>query len=164
MPLINPGLGLIVWMTLAFLILLFVLAKFAWKPILASLKEREDSIENALQAADKARLAMEDLKLGNEKLLQEAKDERDIILKEARRLKENIMNEAREKAGVETKNMIQGAREQIISEKNAAIAEIKNTIASYSIDIAEKVLREELHDKGKQMSYAEKLLKESRLN
>jgi F-type H+-transporting ATPase subunit b len=107
---------------------------------------------------------MEDLKLGNEKLLQEAKEERDMILKEARRLKENIMNEAREKAGVETKNMIQGAREQIISEKNAAIAEIKNTIASYSIDIAEKVLREELKDKGKQMAYAEKLLKESRLN
>ncbi|MBU2553309.1 MAG: F0F1 ATP synthase subunit B [Bacteroidales bacterium] len=164
MSLINPGFGLVIWMTLAFGILLFILAKFAWKPILASLKEREDSIDNALQAAEKARLAMEDLKLGNEKLLQEAKDERDMILKEARRLKENIMNEAREKAGVETKNMIQGAREQIISEKNAAIAEIKNTIASYSIDIAEKVLREELKDKGKQMAYAEKLLKESRLN
>jgi F-type H+-transporting ATPase subunit b len=164
MPLINPGFGLVIWMTLAFGILLFILAKFAWKPILASLKEREDSIDNALQAAEKARLAMEDLKLGNEKLLQEAKEERDMILKEARRLKENIMNEAREKAGVETKNMIQGAREQIISEKNAAIAEIKNTIASYSIDIAEKVLREELKDKGKQMAYAEKLLKESRLN
>ncbi len=164
MSLINPGFGLVIWMTLAFGILLFILAKFAWKPILASLKEREDSIDNALQAAEKARLAMEDLKLGNEKLLQEAKEERDMILKEARRLKENIMNEAREKAGVETKNMIQGAREQIISEKNAAIAEIKNTIASYSIDIAEKVLREELKDKGKQMAYAEKLLKESRLN
>lgn len=164
MSLINPGFGLVIWMTLAFGILLFILAKFAWKPILASLKEREDSIENALNAAEKAQEAMEELKLGNEKLLQEAKEERDTILKEARKLKEAIVNEARDKAGNEAKNIIQGARDQINSEKNAALAEIKNTIASYSIDIAEKILREELKDKKTQMAYAEKLLKEASLN
>jgi len=164
MSLINPGFGLVIWMTLAFGILLFILAKYAWKPILASLKEREDSIENALLAAEKAQEAMEELKLGNEKLLQEAKEERDTILKEARKLKEVIVNEARDKASAEAKNIISGAREQINSEKNAALAEIKSTIASYSIDIAEKILRQELKDKKNQMAYAEKLLKEANLN
>ncbi|PIQ25909.1 MAG: ATP synthase F0 subunit B [Bacteroidetes bacterium CG18_big_fil_WC_8_21_14_2_50_41_14] len=164
MSLINPGFGLIIWMTLAFGILLFVLAKFAWKPIMAALKEREDSIENALLAAEKAQQAMEELKLGNEKLIQEAQIERDTILKEARKLKDVILNEAREKSIMETKNMIQSAREQITTDKNAALAEIKNTIASYSISIAEKILREELKDKSRQMAYAEKLLKETSLN
>ncbi|MBU3926768.1 MAG: ATP synthase F0 subunit B [Bacteroidetes bacterium GWF2_41_31] len=164
MSLINPGFGLIIWMTLAFGILLFVLAKFAWKPIMAALKEREDSIENALLAAEKAQQAMEELKLGNEKLMQEAQIERDTILKEARKLKDVILNEAREKSIMETKNMIQSAREQITTDKNAALAEIKNTIASYSISIAEKILREELKDKSRQMAYAEKLLKETSLN
>ena len=164
MSLINPGFGLIIWMTLAFGILLFVLAKFAWKPTMAALKEREDSIENALLAAEKAQQAMEELKLGNEKLIQEAQIERDTILKEARKLKDVILNEAREKSIMETKNMIQSAREQITTDKNAALAEIKNTIASYSISIAEKILREELKDKSRQMAYAEKLLKETSLN
>jgi len=164
MSLINPGFGLIIWMTLAFGILLFVLAKYAWKPIMAALKEREDSIENALLAAEKAQQAMEELKLGNEKLIQEAQIERDTILKEARKLKDVILNEAREKSIMETKNMIQSAREQITTDKNAALAEIKNTIASYSISIAEKILREELKDKSRQMAYAEKLLKETSLN
>lgn len=164
MSLINPGFGLVIWMTLAFGILLFIMAKFAWKPILASLKERENTIENALLAAEKAQEAMEELKLGNEKLLEQAQEDRDVILKEARKLKETIMNEARDKAGAEAKNIIQGAREQINSEKIAALAEIKSTIASYSIDIAEKVLREELKDKTRQMAYAEKLLKEASLN
>jgi len=104
------------------------------------------------------------LKLGNEKLIQEAQIERDTILKEARKLKDVILNEAREKSIMETKNMIQSAREQITTDKNAALAEIKNTIASYSISIAEKILREELKDKSRQMAYAEKLLKETSLN
>jgi F-type H+-transporting ATPase subunit b len=164
MSLINPGFGLIIWMILAFGVTLFVLAKFAWKPIMASLKEREDSIEDSLQAAEKARKAMEDLKIDNEKLLRDAKDERDALLREARKIKEQIIDEAKEKANAEGVNIIEAAKERIEHEKNAAVVEIKNLIATYSIEIAEKILKEELKDKKKQEAYAEKLLKEISLN
>lgn len=164
MSLINPGFGLVIWMLLAFGITLFVLAKFAWKPILGSLKEREDSIEESLQAAEKARNAMQDLKLDNEKLLRDAKDERDALLSDARKIKDQIIEEAKEKANIEGVNIIESAKEQIEHQKNAAVVEIKNTIASYSIQIAEKILKEELKDKKKQAAYAEKLLKEISFN
>ena len=164
MSLINPGFGLVMWMTLALGILLWVLAKFAWPAILSSLKEREKSIEEALLSAEKAREAMEKLKLGNEELIREAKDERDNILKEARTLKDKLINDAKDKAQISADKIVENAREQIQSEKKAALVEIKNTIATYSIDIAEKILREELKDKKKQTAYAEKLLKETSLN
>ena len=164
MSLINPGFGLIIWMTLAFGVLLYILAKFAWKPIMASLKEREDSIETSLRAAEKARAAMQDLKIDNEKLLRDAKDERDALLRDARKIKEQIIEEAKEKANAEGVNIIEAAKERIEYEKNAAVVEIKNLIATYSIQIAEKILKEELKDKKKQEAYAEKLLKETSLN
>ncbi len=164
MSLINPGFGLVIWMLLAFGITLFVLAKYAWKPIMASLKEREVSIEESLQAAEKARDAMEDLKLDNEQLLRDAKDERDALLSDARKIKDKIIEEAKEKANAEGVNIIEAAKEQIEHQKNAAVVEIKNTIASYSILIAEKILKEELKDKKKQADYAEKLLKEISFN
>ncbi len=164
MSLINPGFGLVIWMTLAFGILLWVLAKFAWPAIMVALAEREKSIEEALLSAEKARQAMEKLKLGNEELIREAKDERDNILKEARSLKEKMIHDAKEKAQVTADSIVENARKSIESEKKAALAEIKNTIASFSIDIAEKILREELKDKKKQTAYAEKLLKETNLN
>jgi len=164
MSLINPGFGLVIWMLLAFGITLFVLAKYAWKPIMASLKEREVSIEESLQAAEKARDAMEDLKLDNEKLLRDAKDERDALMKDARKIKDQIIEQAKEKANAEGVNIIEAAKEQIEHQKNAAVVEIKNTIASYSILIAEKILKEELKDKKKQADYAEKLLKEVSFN
>jgi len=164
MSLINPGFGLVIWMILAFGITLFVLAKFAWKPIMASLKEREDSIEESLQAAEKARVAMQDLKIDNQKLLRDAKDERDALLRDARKIKEQIIEEAKEKANAEGVNIIEAAKERIEHEKNAAVVEIKNLIATYSIQIAEKILKEELKDKKKQEAYAEKLLKETSLN
>ncbi|RLD37984.1 MAG: ATP synthase F0 subunit B [Bacteroidetes bacterium] len=164
MSLINPGFGLVIWMLLAFGITLFVLAKYAWKPIMASLKEREVSIEESLQAAEKARDAMEDLKLDNEQLLRDAKDERDALLSDARKIKDKIIEEAKEKANAEGANIIEAAKEQIEHQKNAAVVEIKNTIASYSILIAEKILKEELKDKKKQADYAEKLLKEISFN
>ena len=164
MSLINPGFGLVIWMLLAFGITLFILAKFAWKPILGSLKEREDSIEESLQAAEKARDAMDGLKLDNEQLLRDAKDERDALLSDARKIKDKIIEEAKEKANAEGVNMIEAAKEQIEHQKNAAVVEIKNTIASYSILIAEKILKEELKDKKKQADYAEKLLKEISFN
>jgi len=164
MQLINPGFGLIFWMTLAFLIVFFVLKKFAWKPILASLKEREDSIENALKAAEEAKKEMASLKAANEELLREAREERDAMLADARKIKEQIIGEAREKANREASIIVENAREQINSEKQAALIELKNLIATYSIEIAEKVLQEELSDKKKQQAYVTKLVKEIQLN
>ncbi len=164
MQLINPGFGLIFWMTLAFLIVLFVLTKFAWKPILASLKEREDSIEDALQAAEEAKKEMAALKAKNEELLKKAREERDAMLADARKIKEQILGEAREKANKEASIIVENAREQINSEKQAALVELKNLIATYSIEIAEKVLQQELSDSKKQQAYVDKLLKETNLN
>lgn len=163
MSLINPGLGLVFWMTLAFLIVLFILKKFAWKPIMAALKEREDSIEKSLQAAEKARDQMNDLKLDNEKLLRDAKDERDAILREARKIKDKMIDDAKDKASVEAANIVESAKVRIENEKKAAVTEIKNLIATTSIEIAEKVLREELKDKKKQTAYIASILKETRL-
>ena len=164
MQLINPGFGLIFWMTLAFLIVFFVLKKFAWKPILESLKEREDSIESALQAAEDAKKEMASLKAKNEELLKEAREERDALLAEARKIKEQILGEAREKANKEAGIIIENAREQINAEKQAALIELKNVIATYSIEIAEKVLKAELGDKKKQQAYVDKQLKDIQLN
>ena len=164
MQLINPGFGLIFWMTLAFLIVFFILKKFAWKPILASLKEREDSIEDALKSAEEAKKEMATLKAANEGLLREAREERDAMLTDARKIKEQIIAEARDKASKEAGIIVENAREQINSEKQAALTELKNLIATYSIEIAEKVLQEELSDKKKQQAYVDKLLKEIQLN
>lgn len=164
MSLINPGFGLVIWMTLAFGALLWILAKFAWPAILIALAEREKSIEEALLSAENARQAMENLKLGNEELLKEAKDQRDDLLKDARAIKEKIINEAKDKAQTAADKIVESARVRIESEKKAAMVDIKNTIASYSIEIAEKILREELKDKKQQTAYAEKLLKETSLN
>jgi len=164
MSLINPGFGLIIWMTIALLIVLFVLKKYAWKPIMNALKEREGSIEDSLRAADRAREEMKELKLDNEKLLREAKDERDAILREARTIKEKIIDDAKERAGREANNIVETAKVRIENEKKAALVEIKNTIATTSIDIAEKILREEFKDKKKQAVYIENMLKEARLN
>ena len=164
MSLINPGFGLVIWMTIALLIVLFILKKYAWKPIMNALKEREDSIEDSLRAADKAREAMKDLKLDNEKLLRDAKDERDALMREARVIKEKIIEEAKERAGMEANNIVESAKKRIENEKKAALIEIKNTIATTSIEIAEKILREEFKDKKKQAAYIEGMLKETRLN
>ncbi len=164
MPLINPGIGIIFWMTLAFAIVLFVLGKYAWPAILNGLREREQSIQEALDAAKKAHEEMKLLKLDNEKLLKEAKEERDAILREARKIKEKILDEAKEKANEEASRIVESAKKRIEHEKLAAMVEIKNTIAEYSIEIAEKILREKLGDAEKQKEYIGKLLKESNLN
>jgi len=164
MSLINPGFGLIIWMTLAFLIVLFILAKYAWKPIMNSLKEREDSIEDALRMADETRKAIENLKLDNEKLLKEAKGERDAILREGRKIKESMIDEAKEKANTEAARIVESAKQRIEAEKRRAMTDIKNMIAKYALEIAEKIMKEEFKDKKKQSSYIEKLLDETRLN
>ncbi len=164
MQLINPGLGLIFWMTLAFSLVLFILGKFAWPAILKGLKEREQSIQEALDSAKEAQEQMKRLKLDNDKLLKEAMEERDIILTEARKIKDKIIGEAKEKAGKEASAIVESAKEKINNEKLAALREIKSTVAEYSIEIAEKILRKELEDKGRQKTYIETLLKETNLN
>ncbi len=164
MQLISPGIGLVFWMTVAFLIVLFILGKFAWPSIMEGLKEREQSIQEALDSAKEAQEQMKRLKLDNEKMLKEAMEERDVILAEARKMKDKIINEAKEKAGKEAAGIVESAKEKINNEKVAALREIKSTVADYSIEIAEKILREELKDKAKQKKYIEKLLEETSLN
>ena len=164
MQLINPGLGIIFWMTLTFAIVVFVLGKYAWPSILKGLKEREQSIQESLDAAKEAQNRMELLKADNEKLLQEAKEERAAILAEARKIKEKIIEDARESATLQADRIVGKAKERIDNEKKAALTEIKNTIAKYSIEIAEKILREELKDKNKQKELVDKLLEETSLN
>lgn len=164
MELIKPELGLIFWMCLTFGIVLFILKKFAWKPILKALKDREDSIQNALDAAKKAKEEMRALQAGNEKILQEAKLERDIIMKEAREMKDSIIAEAKAKAQKEGEKLLAIARENIQNEKMAAITELKNQVAKLSIDIAEKILKEELSSQEKQKKLVSALLDDVNLN
>lgn len=164
MELVSPGLGLIFWMTLAFGILLYVLGKYAWKPILKALREREQSIDDALHAADKAREEMQLLKHDNEKLLAEAKEERDALMRDARKVRDKLMDESRQKANEEAGRIVDSAKESIQNEKMAAITDLKNQLASLSIEIAEKVLREKLSDDPKQQALVEKLMKEVKFN
>ena len=164
MQLINPGLGIIFWMTLTFGIVVFILGKYAWPSILKGLKEREQSIQESLDSAKATQEQMKRLQADNEKLLQEAREERAAILTDARKIKDKIIDEAREKATQQADNIVEGAKERIEHEKRAALTEIKNTIAEYSIEIAEKILREELKDKNKQKELVAKLLKETSLN
>lgn len=160
----NPSFGLLFWQLVIFLILLFLLTKFAWKPILNSLRDREESIEGALRMADQAKLEMQQLKAGNEKLLAEARLERDRILKEATDVSTQLIEQAKNKATEEGGRMILQAREAIQNEKNAALAEVKNTAAKLSIDIAERILRRELTDQPAQQQLVDSYLKEVKLN
>jgi len=164
MELVNPGIGLIFWMTLSFAIVFFILAKFAWKPIMSMLKERENSIENALNSAEKAREEMRQLKSNHEQLLRDAKEERDVILRETRKLKDTIIEEAKAKATEEAERILETAKENIHFEKMAAVTELKNQLAVLSIEVAEKVLRQELSDPVKQNDYIEKIINEMNFN
>ncbi len=150
MGLVTPGIGLIFWMTLVFLILLFLLKKFAWGPIMSSIKEREMSISTSLAMAKQTQEEMKQLQADNEKLLKEARIERDAILSDANKIKDNIINEAKSKAKVEADRIVESALENIENEKRAALTEIKTQVAELSIEIAEKVLGAELSDKKKQ--------------
>lgn len=163
-PLVTPEFGLIFWQLVIFGIVLFLLRTFAWKPILSALSEREDSIENALRLASQAKLEMQALQAGNEKLLAEARLERDRILKEATDVSNKLIEQAKNKATEEGSRMINQAREAIQNEKNAALAEVKNTAAQLSIDIAERILRRELSDNAAQKELVNSYLKEVKLN
>ena len=162
--LLSPGTGLIVYRAIGFLILLFLLGKFAWKPILASLKEREQSIEGALLAAEQAKKDMTKLQQANEQLLKDARAERDSLLKEAVATANSIKEEAKEETSKITAKMMEDARLAIENEKKAALAEVKTTVAELSLQITEKILRKELADKKAQESLVDEYIKELNLN
>lgn len=164
MELIKPSIGLIFWMSISFLTLLFILKKFAWKPILNMLHEREQNIAEALNTAKKAREEMASLKADNERLLNEARLERDRMIKEARDTKDAIIAEAKGKAQAEANKIMAQTRETIQTEKNAALTELKNQVASMSIQIAEKILRTELSSDDKQKTLVQNMLKDMNMN
>ena len=158
MELLSPGLGLIFWQLVGFLLLLFVLSKFAWRPILGALHERESSIEEALATAEKAKAEMAQLKSENEQLLAEARKEREKMLKDASDAATKLREEAREQASQESARIVEDARASIEVQKQAALAEVKHQVADLSLTIAEKILREKLDDSEKQKSYMTKLI------
>ncbi len=164
MDLVTPGVGMIFWTTLFFLIVLFVLGKFAWPSILSAVRARNESIRKSLESAKKAREEMANLQADNERILAEAKAERDAMLKEARDGKEAIMTGAREKAAQDAPKLLKSAKEAIKNEKLAAINEIKEQIATLSIEIAEKVLRQTLSAEKEQKKLVDKLIDDIDLN
>ncbi|MDD3877633.1 MAG: F0F1 ATP synthase subunit B [Bacteroidales bacterium] len=164
MELISPGIGLMFWMVLAFSAVVFILGKYAWKPIMASIKEREKSIEDALSAAERAKEEMKSLIFSNEKMKKEAIAERDALLTEARKIRDSIIEEARVKAKEEYVKIVENAKESINYEKLAAITDLKNQIAQLSIEIAEKILKQELSPETKQQEYIKKLVEEININ
>lgn len=164
MGLVTPALGLVFWTTLAFLVVLFMLKKMAWKPILESIQQREKTISDSIEAAKNMQEEMARLKSSNEDLLKKAREERDALLKEARETKDAIIAEAKSKAASEGDRIVAAAREQIKNEKLAAIAELKNQVAVLSIDIAEKILRNELSKDEKQKTLVNNLVEEINLN
>ncbi|NEU07566.1 F0F1 ATP synthase subunit B [Flavihumibacter sp. R14] len=163
-PLVSPDPGLLIWSTVAFLILFFLLSKYAWKPIVKALDERERSIEDALAKAEMAKEEMAKLTNENEQLLKQARIERDAILKEAKELKDQIVSDAKTSAQTEGAKMIEKARHEIENQKVAAMAEVKNQVATLSLQIAEKVLRKQFEDQNKQDALVSDLLKEVKLN
>lgn len=162
--LVQPDFGLLFWQTVTFLIVLFILGKFAWKPILGALKEREADIEEALSAAENAKEEMKRLHAANEKLLQDARIERDKIIKEASAVANSIITEAKDKATAESNRIVENARIAINNEKLSALTEVKNQAATLAIDIAEKLLRKELSDSKAQKELVSEYLKEAKFN
>lgn len=155
--------GLFFWQILLFILLLVLLRRFAWKPILNAVNEREEGIKSALAAAEEAKKEMQNVTADSEKLLQEARAEREGLLKEAREIKEKMIADAKQQAQAEGDKIIRAAKESIEGEKKAAITDIKNQVASLSVEIAEKVLRDQLDNKNKQLKLVDELVKDIKL-
>jgi F-type H+-transporting ATPase subunit b len=164
MDLIKPEVGLIFWTSLSFLILLFILGKYAWKPILAAVAERENSIESALSKAEAVKEEMARLTSENEALLKQARAERDAILSEATKVKNQIISDAKDSAHKEGVRILDNARMEINNQKLIAIADIKNQVAELSLEIAEKVLRKQFEDQKKQDELVKELLRDVKLS
>ena len=156
--------GLFIWQTIIFVGLIFLLKKFAWKPILDAVNEREEGIKNALLSADNARKEMQNLQSDNQRILQEARLERDSLLKDAREMKEKMVADAKNEAQVQGLKIIEQAKAAIESEKNAAMAELKLHVSTLSLEIAEKLLKDELSNKEAQVKLVEKMLGDAKLN
>ncbi len=163
LSLVEPSFGLIFWMTLSFLVVLFILAKFAWKPILNGLKEREASIADALNEARKAREENAHMMARNEDLMRQAREERELLLKEARDIRDKEIAEAKAKAKTEADALLARARADIHNEKNAAITEMKNQVAELSILVAERILKEKLDQSVAQQGLVDKVMAEAEL-
>lgn len=164
MELIKPSFGLIFWMLIGFGILFFILAKFAWPVITKGIASRNKKIQDQLEEAERVHAELESLNLKHEQMLAQAKTERDSILNEARAISEKIKEEAKQKADAEAQSIVADAKQSIQMEKMKAITDLKNEIANFSINIAEKIMTEELSDKEKQEKLIEKWVKESSLN
>lgn len=162
--LINPGIGLVFWMLITFVILMFLLKKFAWGPILSAVTNREESIKNALESAEQAKKEMQNLQADNEKLLKEARAEREAMLKEAREIKDKMISDSKEQAKIEGDKMIKQAQAAIEGEKKAAVADIKNQVAELSVNIAEKIIKEQLSNNDKQLKLVDDMLSDIKLN
>ena len=160
MDLITPGLGLVFWTAITFLCLLFILKKFAWKPILGAVSDREKSIKDALASAEEAKKEMQNLNASNEQLLKDARAERDALMKDAREIKDKMISDAKEEAKEVTSKLIENAQVSIEQEKQAALAELKKQVADLSIGIAETVIKKELTSKEEQLKLVEGILKE----
>ncbi|WBX76547.1 F0F1 ATP synthase subunit B [Tenacibaculum ovolyticum] len=158
------SIGLFAMQAFILLILIFLMMKFAWKPILSALNEREEGIQNALDQAENARKEMQNLQADNDRLLKEAREERDAMMKDARDIKENILAEAKEEAQEQTTLMIENAKATIKQEQQSAIAELKKNVADLSIDIAQQLVRKELASSDEQLKLVEGMLKEVTLN
>lgn len=156
--------SLIFWTTLIFVVFFILLKKFAWKPILGAVKSREESINSALKSAEAARAEMHNLQADNQRILNEARAERDAMIKEAREIKDKMIADAKAEAAVQGEKMIEQAKAAIEGEKNAAMAELKNQVSGFSLDIAEKILKNELSDKASQTSLVERMLDDVKLN
>jgi F-type H+-transporting ATPase subunit b len=157
------SIGLFFWQTVIFLLLIWLLKKYAWTPIFNTINDREEGIKNALESAEKAREEIKTLKASNDKVLKEAKIERDNILKEASVLKKSILEEAKTEAKTEAQKIIDNANDSIKNEKEAAVSEIKKQVATLSIEIAEKLIKEKLSDDDKQMEIVKELIKDVKL-
>jgi len=164
MELVTPAIGLIFWTAVVFTLLVILLKKFAWKPILNAVESRNTSIEEALKAAEKAKEDIESLTADNDRILNEARLERDAILKEAREIKDNVINDAKNQAKLEADKILNITKDQIKNEKLAAITELKNQVADLSIEIAEKVIKSELQDSDKQRFLVSEAIKNKNLN
>jgi F-type H+-transporting ATPase subunit b len=164
MDLLLPKLGLIVWTFLAFLIVFYILKKFAWKPILQSLKDRETNIANSLATAERVKLEMTQLKSDNEALLIKAREERAAMIKDAKDIADKMVGDAKEKAKTEYDRILADAQSAIQQQKMAAITDLKNQVGNLVIEVSEKILRRELNNKTEQEKYIKELAEEVKLN
>jgi F-type H+-transporting ATPase subunit b len=164
MDLLTPGVGLIFWQAVVFLLLFVVLAKMAWKPIINSLKEREESIQQALDTAEKAREEMAALKSGNELLLKQAREEREKILREAREVANRVKEEAQLDAKKAADKIVEDARVAITIEKQAAMKDVKVQVASFALDVAEKLMKKNLSSDASQKALVEDYVNDLKLN